>query len=605
MYRAPVSEIAHTLRNVTSLGRAVSEGRMGDLSDDVMDAILEEAGRFASEEIAPLLGEGDRFGTPLKDGEVSTAPGWKDVYRAWTEGGWGALTAPEAYGGQDLPQTLNAATFEMWHSGSVAFALCPTLTGGAVEAIAAHASDALKQQYLPRMVSGEWTGTMNLTEPQAGSDLNAVKARAEPAGDGTYRLFGTKIYITFGEHDLADNIVHLVLARLPDAPEGTRGISLFLVPKFLVEEDGTLGARNDVFCNGVEHKLGIHGSPTCTMIYGDNKFTHGAEGEGAVGYLVGEENRGLACMFTMMNNARMLVGVSGVSVAEAATQKALAYANERRQGKHPEAEGTAPIVLHPDVQRNLLSMRALTDAARAITYNCAFAIDMADETYVSARGAAADADGPDGGSYWADRAGILTPICKAFATDIGVEVASIGVQVHGGMGFVEETGAAQLLRDSRIGPIYEGTNGIQAIDLVVRKLPLEGGDAVRGYLGELREIAREARASNQPRLVEVADAVETALDDVGGTVEHLLERLANKDVEGALAGATPFLRQFALAAGGAYLAKSALAGERSDERVALAHFFARNHLPEVSSLRRTIEDGAESLQDAARMLQSA
>ena len=603
MYRAPVSEIAHVAKRLTGLGAAIEGGRMGDLSDDLIDAVLEEAGRFASEEVAPLLAVGDKHGTPLADGSVETAPGFKETYKAWAEGGWNSLTAPEAYGGQALPQLLNAATFEMWHSGSVAFALCPTLTGGAIEALAAHASDELKETYLHKMVSGEWTGTMNLTEPQAGSDLNAVRASATRADDGTYRVFGQKIYITFGEHDMTDNIVHLVLARLPDAPEGTRGISLFVVPKFLVNDDGTLGARNDVFCNGVEHKLGIHGSPTCTMIYGDGKY---GDERGAVGYLVGEENRGLACMFTMMNNARMLVGVSGVSVAEAATQKAVAYANDRRQGKHPEAEGMAPIVLHPDVQRNLLTMRALTDAARAIAYNNAFAIDMAESAdMVSARGAAADAEGHDGGSYWADRAGILTPICKAFATDIGVEVASIGVQVHGGMGFVEETGAAQLLRDARIGPIYEGTNGIQAADLVTRKLPLQGGDAARGYVSELREIARDARASNKPELVRVADALSEAFDDLEATIEFLLGRLEARDVSGALAGATPFLRQFGLAAGGAYLTKSALVGDRAEERTHLAAFYARNLLPEVAALRRTVEDGAEPLEAASAMLMAS
>ena len=410
MYRAPVAEIAHAVKNLTGLGAALEEGRMGELSEDLVDAVLEEAGKFASEEVAPLLKVGDEHGTPLADGAVETAPGFKETYRAWAEGGWNSLTAPEAFGGQALPQLLNAATFEMWHSGSVAFALCPTLTGGAIEALAAHASDELKETYLHKMVSGEWTGTMNLTEPQAGSDLNAVKATAKPAGDGTYRVFGQKIYITFGEHDMTENIVHLVLARLPDAPEGTRGISLFVVPKFSGERGWIAGRRNDVFCNGVEHKLGIHGSPTCTMIYGDGKFATGANDNdgagGAVGYLVGEENRGLACMFTMMNNARMLVGISGVSVAEAATQKAVAYANERRQGKHPEADGMAPIVLHPDVQRNLLTMRALTDASRAIAYNNAFAIDMAEAgNMVSARGAASEAEGRDGGSYWADRAG--------------------------------------------------------------------------------------------------------------------------------------------------------------------------------------------------------
>ena len=600
MYRAPVETIAHTLKDVTGLGALMREGRTGELSEDLLDAILEEGGRFASEEVAPLSRGGDTHGTPLKDGEVTMPPGWKDLYSAWTGGGWNALTGPEEYGGQGLPQALGAAAFEMWNSGSLAFGIGPTLTVGAVEALNAHGSDELKARYLPKMVSGEWTGTMNLTEPQAGSDLNAVKAQARPSGDGTYRITGSKIYITFGEHDLTDNIVHLVLARLPDAPAGTRGISLFLVPKFLVNEDGSLGARNDVFCNGVEHKMGIHASPTCTMIYGDGRFEPDGEA-GAIGWLVGEENRGLNCMFTMMNNARLLVGIQGVAVAEAATQKAIAYANERRQGRHPDADGMAPIVLHPDVQRNLLTMRTLTDAARAIAYNCAHAIDRAEHAaLVSARGAAADADGPDGGSYWPDRAGLLTPIAKAFSTDIGCEVSSIGVQVHGGMGYVEETGAAQLMRDARIAPIYEGTNGIQAIDLVTRKLPVGGGASVRGYIDELREIAREARATNKPHMVEVAESLDAALDHLGATVDWLLERLAEKEVSRALAGATPFLRQFGLTAGGAYLAKSALTG--GEERMALARFFARNHLGEVASLRETVEGGAEALEEAGRLM---
>ena len=603
MYRAPVETISHTLKDLTGLGPAMRDGHAGDLSEDLLDAILEEAGRFASEEVAPLSRAGDEHGTPLADGVVTMPPGWGELYHAWREGGWNALTAPEAFGGQGLPQVLGAAAFEMWNSGSLAFGIGPTLTVGAVEALAAHGSDELKARYLPKMVSGEWTGTMNLTEPQAGSDLNAVKATAKPAGDGTYRVSGTKIYITFGEHDLTDNIVHLVLARLPDAPAGTRGISLFLVPKVLVNEDGSLGERNDVFCNGVEHKMGIHASPTCTMIYGDGKFDHGAGEAGAVGYLVGEENRGLQCMFTMMNNARLLVGIQGVAVAEAATQQAQAYANERRQGRHPDADGMAPIVLHPDVQRNLLTMRAMTDAARAISYNCAFAIDQAEhQALVSARGAAADAAGPDGGSFWADRAGLLTPVAKAFSTDVGCEVTSIGVQVHGGMGYVEETGAAQLMRDARICPIYEGTNGIQAIDLVTRKLPVRGGDSVAGYIDELREIAREARATNKPPMVEIAEALDSALDHLDGSKDWLLERLESKDVTAALAGATPFLRQFGLTAGGAYLARSALVRE---DRMPLARFFARNHLPETASLRATIEGGADALADAGRLLQSA
>ncbi len=482
MYKAPVEEIAFTLKHVAGLDEALRSGRFGDLSGDVVEAVLQEAGRFASEEVAPLYKAGDRTGAVLKDAAVTMPPGWRDLYGRWIESGWNALTGPQEHGGQALPMMLAVAVLEMWNSASMAFGIGPTLTMGAVEALDKHASEELKRTYLDKLVSGEWMGTMNLTEPQAGSDLNALRARAERAGDGTYRIFGQKIFITYGEHDLTDNIVHLVLARLPDAPAGTRGLSLFLVPKFLVNADGSLGSRNDVFCSGIEEKLGIHGSPTCTMIYGDG---FGGASPGAVGWLVGEENRGLACMFTMMNNARLAVGMQGVAVAEAAFQKALAYANERRQGRAASyaGEGMAPIVHHPDVQRNLLSMKALTQAARAIAYSCAHALDMA---HVSAGEEA---------RRWQQRADLLTPLAKAFSTDVGVDVASLGLQVHGGMGYIEETGAAALYRDARIAPIYEGTNGIQAIDLVTRKLPLGEGEHIHGYIDELVAMAAAARAS--------------------------------------------------------------------------------------------------------------
>ena len=585
MYRAPVSEISHTLKHVTGLGGSMAEGTAGELSEDLLDAILEEAGKFAGDEVAPLSQKGDEQGTPLAGGNVTMPDGWVDLYKRWAEGGWNALTGPEEFGGQGLPTALGTAAFEMWNSGSLAFGIGPTLTVGAIEAIDAHASQALKETYLPKLVSGEWTGTMNLTEPQAGSDLNALKSRAEPVGDGTYRIYGQKIFITYGEHDLTDNIVHLVLARLPDAPAGQRGISLFLVPKFLVNDDGSIGARNDVFCSGVEHKLGIHASPTCTMIYGDGKF---GDAPGAIGWLVGEENRGLACMFTMMNNARLLVGIQGVAVAEAATQKAIAYANERRQGRAEgyEGEGMAPIVHHPDVQRNLLTMRALTNAARAISYNCAHAIDQA----------------AGGEPSWSDRAGLLTPVAKAFSTDVGCEVASLAVQVHGGMGYVEETGAAQLLRDARIAPIYEGTNGIQAIDLVTRKLPLSGGEAVKLYLGELRAIVEEVARANRQDLSGVAEPLNDALDNMEEATGWMLNALERGERNAALAGATPFLRLFGLAAGGVYLARSALLGEPMAERSTVARFHAINLAGETASLRRVIERGSDSVLSGGELL---
>ncbi|MEI5677726.1 MULTISPECIES: acyl-CoA dehydrogenase [unclassified Mesorhizobium] len=592
MYRAPVEEISFTLKHVAGLKAGLDEGAFGELSEDLVDAILEEAGRFATDEVAPLRKVGDEKGAVLKDAAVTTPPGWKELYRRWIDGGWNALQGPEEYGGQALPAMLGVAALEMWNSGSMAFAIGPTLTMGAVEAMEKHATEDLKKKYLEKLVSGEWMGTMNLTEPQAGSDLAALRARAERAGDGTYRIFGQKIFITYGEHDFTDNIVHMVLARLPDAPAGTRGISLFLVPKFFVNEDGSLGGRNDVFCSGLEEKLGIHGSPTCTMIYGDG-FVKGSEA-GAVGWLIGEENKGLACMFTMMNNARLAVGMQGVAVAEAAFQKALAYANDRRQGKAStyQGEGMAPIVHHPDVQRNLLTMKALTQIARAISYSCAYATDKVRAS-----------DGEDR-QHWQDRANLLTPIAKAFSTDVGVDVASLGVQIHGGMGFIEETGAAALYRDARIAPIYEGTNGIQAIDLVVRKLPQGGGEHVFGYISELAEIVSELRTSNLHGFGQTANAIDNALDDLSNATRHLQKLAADGRVDEALAGATPYLRLFALASGGAYLARGALA-EENEARQALCRFFAENLLGETRALKDRVVGGAASLSAAAKSLISA
>ena len=582
MYRAPVDEIAFTLKHVAGLKSALEDGKLGDLSEDLVDAILTEAGKFATDEIAPLYKVGDEEGAVWKDRAVTTPAGWRELYRRWIDGGWNALTGPVDHGGQGLPMMLSVAALEMWNSGAMAFAIGPTLTMGAVEALEKHATDELKATYLDKLVSGEWMGTMNLTEPQAGSDLAALKSRAERAGDGTYRIFGQKIFITYGEHDFTDNIVHLVLARLPDAPAGTRGISLFLVPKFLVNADGSLGRRNDVFCASIEHKLGIHGSPTCTMIYGDGSVE--GEEKGAIGWLIGEENKGLACMFTMMNNARLAVGMQGVAIAEAATQHAIAYAQERRQGRAPGDDGKemSPIARHPDVKRMLLTMKALTSAARAIAYSCAHAIDMARVS-----------EG-DAAKRWTERAGLLTPLAKSFPTDVGVDVASLGVQVHGGMGFIEETGAASLLRDARIAPIYEGTNGIQAIDLVMRKLPLSGGEQVKGYIGELKADVEALRKSNLPGLGRAADRLEAALADLDATTGYMAQAVADGRQTDALAGATPYQRLFSLAAGGAYLARAAVASSDA-QRVALCRFYAENIVPETAALRVTVTEGAESL----------
>ena len=590
MYRAPVAEISHTLKQVADMKQALEAGQLGDLSEDLVDAVLEEAGKFASERIAPLNRDADTIGAKLENAVVTTPPGFAETYKDWSEGGWNAISGPEEFGGQGLPNMLAVAASEMWNSASMGFALCPLLTIGAIEAVATHGSDELKAKYLEKLVSGEWTGTMNLTEPACGSDLAALKTQAKPADDGSYRIFGQKIYITYGEHDMTENICHLVLARLPDAPAGTRGISLFLVPKFLVNDDGSLGARNDAFCQSIEHKIGIHGSPTCVMIYGD-----GFEGTepGAIGYLIGEENRGLACMFTMMNNARLNVGTQGVAIGEAAYQHALNYAHERKQGKASsyEGEGMAPIVHHPDVQRNLLTMKSMTNAARGICYSCAYALDMQHRS-----------EGEEA-KMWAERAGILTPIAKAFSTDIGCEVASIGVQIHGGMGFIEETGAAQYMRDARINPIYEGTNGIQAIDLVTRKLPLSGGDAVKAYIADLRSILEDVRGANHDGFGKTAELLDGALNEVEEATDWLLAQMSEGKLDAALSGATPYQRLFGLAAGGCYLAKAGLADSEKD-RASLARFYAENFAAECAALKHTVTGGADSLLAAGELLKA-
>ncbi|MFL5151186.1 MAG: acyl-CoA dehydrogenase [Microvirga sp.] len=591
-YRAPVSDIVFTMRHVAGLDRAMADGVYGDLSADLSQTILEEAGRFANDVIAPLNREGDKHGATLKDGVVTTAPGWKQAYKAWTGAGWNALPGPLDYGGQGLPTLLNSACVEMWNSASMAFGIGPILTMGAIEALIAHASDDLKSLYLEKLVSGEWTATMNLTEPQAGSDLAAIRSRAEPSGDGTYRITGQKIFITYGEHDLTDNIVHLVLARLPDAPAGTRGISLFLVPKFL--SDGT---RNDVRCHSIEHKLGIHASPTCTMVYGD--------AGGATGFLIGEENRGLACMFTMMNNARLAVALQGVAIAERAYQGALAYAKERRQGRAPGSagDGMSPIIAHPDVKRMLMTMKALTAAARCICYLTAEAIDRAHRSRNEAARAIAQ-----------ERASLLTPVAKAFSTDIGCEVASLGVQVHGGMGFVEETGAAQHLRDARINPIYEGTNGIQAIDLVLRKLPLSKGDAVRRQIAAMRATLQRLVKEATPAFGSTGARLREAVESLDRATSFMLKAASGNQPEAALAGATPYLRLFALAQGGAGLAEAARAASAAaaagdsdpahPARIALCRFFAENVATAARGLEESVIFGAAFVEDAPLALAS-
>jgi acyl-CoA dehydrogenase len=583
-YQAPVDDILAALKTAAGLDDLISRGLLGGVDEDTIRSVLEEAGKFGAEVLDPLSAPGDRAGSRLVDGKVVTPPGWKEAYQQFASGGWGALAAPEEWGGQNLPQVVATAAGEIWNASNLAFGLCPLLTFGAIDAIEAKGSEELKRLYLPKMVSGEWTGTMNLTEPHAGSDLSLLKTRAVKQADGSYRIFGTKIFITYGDHEMTDNIVHLVLARLPDAPPGTRGISLFLVPKYLVGKDGRPGARNDVVCAGVEHKLGIHASPTCVMKYGEG-------GQGAVGWLVGEENRGLNVMFIMMNAARLAVGTQGVAVAERATQRALLYAKERRQGRSPHGatkggDGMAPIIEHADIRRSLMTMKALTQAARAICLVTARETDVARRAATEAERTAA-----------LHRVALLTPVAKAFSTDIGCEVASIGVQVHGGMGFIEETGAAQIYRDARILPIYEGTNGIQAIDLVTRKLPLEGGKVVESYITELAQTAGEVRRSNRPefgrmgeRLSEAVAALAEASRWMGGALRS--------NSEAALAGAAPYLRLFGLAAGGTYLAKGALAaareGDGQRQAIAIARFFAENLATAAPGLKESVVSGADS-----------
>ncbi|MEP5368547.1 acyl-CoA dehydrogenase [Parvibaculum sp.] len=577
-YRPPVRDMAYTLNEVAGLDGLMGTGPFADLSADLVESVMEEGAKLAADVLAPLNRSGDAEGVKLNNQDVSVPSGFADAYRKWVEGGWGSLAATPDFGGQGLPVALSVAMQEMWNAACLSFGLCPILSQGAIEALTAHGTEEQKKLYLPKLISGEWTGTMNLTEPQAGSDLNALKAKAVPQGDGTYRITGTKIFITYGDHDMAENIVHLVLARLPDAPAGTKGISLFLVPKFLVNEDGSLGSRNDAFCIGLEEKLGIHGSPTCVMSYGER--------EGAIGTLIGQENRGLACMFTMMNNARLLVGTQGVAIAEAAYQHALDYAKERKQGRPAGSDlplgEMAPIIEHPDIRRMLLTMKSLTDASRAICYATAVAIDSAHAGDTGDKRSAAQA-----------RADLLTPIAKSFSTDIGVEVASIGVQIHGGMGFIEETGAAQFLRDARILPIYEGTNGIQAIDLVTRKLPLGNGDVARAFIAEMRDTAREARSSNDKVLTGIGAALDDALDTLDKATDYMLAKVKSATND-CLAGATPYLRLFGTAAGGHYLARAALGGKAAS-RPEIAQFYAANVLPAVHGLLAPATAGAESL----------
>ena len=591
-YAAPLADIRFVLEHICDLADLAALEAYEHATPDIVDAVLEEAGKLAAGELAPLNWSGDREGAQLVGTDVTTPAGFKDAYRQFVEGGWNGVPFTPEYGGQGLPQALAAVCTELWNASNMAFGLCPMLNVGAVECLTAHGSKDQQDLFLEKMISGAWTSTMNLTEPQAGSDVGAVRTKAEDAGDGTYRIFGQKIYITYGEHDMAENIVHLVLARLPDAPAGTKGISLFLVPKFMVEADGSLGARNDVKCVSIEHKLGIHGSPTCTMAYGE-------DGQGAVGHLIGEPNKGMRYMFTMMNSARLNVGIQGVSVADRATQRAVAFARERKQGRAVGVPATdsSEIVHHPDVRRMLLDMRAKTQAARAICYKACTFLDLAHN--------GADADARAAAQAMVD---LLTPIAKAWSTDIGVDVASVGVQVHGGMGFIEETGAAQHLRDARIAPIYEGTNGIQAIDLVMRKLPMQGGAVIKGFLKEMRDQLDALAQAGNDDFAAIRANLEDAVTVAESTTEWLLTKL-NEAPNDALAGATPYLELMGRVTGAHYLAKGALSASKGlaetqdpaaiEAQIALARFFAETILPGVKGLAAPVTAGAGSLFGAA------
>lgn len=595
-YRAPVSDILFSMIHEAGMEPDRKDGIYVGLGDGFAEATLNEAGKFAAAVLAPLNRAGDIEGAKAQASKVTAPNGFANAYRQWAAGGWNAITGPVDFGGSDLPTLLNTACIEIWSAANVAFSLCPLLTLGAIEAMEAHATEALKKLYLEKLVSGAWTGTMNLTEPQAGSDLGALKTRAERQPGGSYKIFGSKIFITYGDHDMADNIIHFVLARLPDAPKGTRGISLFLVPKFLVNADGTLGRRNDVFCASLEHKLGIHAAPTCTMVYGDQ--------DGAIGYLVGEEHRGLACMFTMMNSARLNVGVQGVALAERAFQQALAYAKERRQGHAlgDTDDVMSPIIRHPDVQRMLMTMKALTAAARAICFLTAEAIDKSRRSDEQAEREKAAA-----------RASLLTPVAKAFSTDIANEVASLGIQVHGGMGYIEETGAAQYLRDARIAAIYEGTNGIQAIDLVQRKLSLAEGETVRQEIADMRQAIAPLGETNAAAFGGMESCLREAVEALERATSFLQEASTARPNE-ALAGATPYLRLFGIARGGALLAKGALAAHRLAHagngdpllaaRIAAARFFAENIAPAAHGLAQEITQGSGSVLAGSEALAS-
>ncbi len=581
-YIAPLRDMQFVLNDIAGLEAVCALPGNEECSVDLVDSILDEAAKFASGVLDPINRGGDSQGAVCKDGVVTTSPGFKDAYQLFVETGWNAMPFAPEFGGQGLPALVTMAVNEMWKSANMAFALCPMLTGGAIEAIAHHASDELKQKYLPKMVEGTWTGTMNLTEPNAGSDLAAISSKAKPVGDGSYLVSGTKIFITWGENDVAENIIHLVLARLPDAPPGLKGISLFLVPKFLVNDDGSLGARNDLICASIEHKLGIHGSPTAVMAYGEK--------DGAIGYLIGEENKGVGYMFTMMNHARVNVGLEGVGIAERAYQHALWYARERVQGKivGDKSDDKKTILHHPDVRRLLMDVKSRTEAMRTLAYYAAAQIDKA-----HAGDAAAQA-----------RIDLLTPVVKGWSTEQGVELTSSALQVFGGVGFVEETGAAQYYRDSRITTIYEGTTAIQANDLVGRKLAREKvpGASMQALIAEMTATAAELAAN--PQLAAIGSQLQAGIAALQTATDWIIANYESNP-QAVHAGSVPFLRLTGIVAGGWLMAKSAaiavqrLAEGSSDDfyraKLATASYFAAHQLPFAAAYAAEMTGGAESV----------
>jgi alkylation response protein AidB-like acyl-CoA dehydrogenase len=589
-YQTPIDDMTFSLNHVAALESVSKLNGYQHADPGTVATILEEAGRFFSEVVAPLNRIGDQQGSVLIEGGVKTPDGFKEAYRKYVDSGWAAAHMPTEWGGGGLPYVVGVAIQEMFKTANMAFALAPTLTHGAVEALVRHGSEELRASFLEKLVSGEWTGTMNLTEPEAGSDVGALRTKAIAQGDGSYRLFGTKIFITWGDQDLTDNIIHLVLARTPAAPPGTKGISMFLVPKYILDANGDPGERNDIQVVSLEHKLGIHASPTCVLSFGDG-------GEGAIGYLVGAEQEGMRNMFTMMNAARVAVGMEGVAIGEMAYQQALGYARERVQGRPIGGEATESVAIieHPDVRRNLLTIKAYVEAMRALLYYTAGEGDHMFHAETEERRKLAS-----------DRLALLTPIVKAWCTDVGVELASIGLQIHGGMGYVEETGAAQLLRDSRIAPIYEGTNGIQAIDLVLRKVPMENGAAVAGLLTEMASVLETMEGREELALFR--EELTVAIQGLAESSTWLGARLVEGDIQSALAGASPYLRQFGLVLGGwlmAVAAVTALGGAPGFDptflngKVNTARFYGEQLLPAANGLVPAVKGGAGVLESAS------